>query len=686
MSFLPDEALLDALFANAAIGLAVWDRELRYQRVNARLAVLDGLPAERHVGSRPSEVFPETGPALEALLQRVLTTGEPLRDVAGQTSPALGTGRRWLADYVPVVQDGGKTVGVAALVVEITGKRDASMDAELRALYAALPVGVAFLSPELRYLRVNENIAQLNGRPADAHVGASLDEMLGPHAPVLRKILHQVMDTLAPVELQMSVVLPNDPDDVHAMEGTHFPVLDADELLGVGIIVRDVTLRHRLEREQAELLQEALTARAAAELGRERLAVLAKAGREMSESIDWETTLRAVVRSVVPGIADWALLTIRESSGRLRVHALAHTDPERERLARALFDRYKVAPEGPSSPIHALRTGEIQLLADIDRDAMRGAARDVTHLRLLENLNVRHVVHAPLISPDGAIGALSLVLGDSDRHFTDDDVQLIRSLAARAALHIENARLSTERSEIARTLQSSLLPRALPDVPGAELAARFQPAGDQNTVGGDFYDVFSAGPEVWTAIIGDVSGKGAPAAALTAHARYTLRASARVYDDPAANLALLNATLYEDTAPEEYCSAVHARFHAVGGGLEVRLANGGHLPPLVVRLDGNVEAVETGRGPLVGAFPDSRFKETQLVLAPGELLLFYTDGVTEVRTSDPMLGERELHATVAAHAAAPLDALVDAVVQRAIELQDGRSRDDIAVLAVKARP
>jgi len=681
-------ALIDALFAEAAIGLGVWDAELRYRRVNARLAAMDGVPVDAYPGRRPRDVFPDGGERLEAVLASVLATGQPARgvEIAGRSSGEVE--RHWRADYFPI-SEGDAVVGVAALAVEVTGEHDASersasVDAELRALYAALPVGVAFLSPELRYLRVNETLALLNGRPAAAHVGASLEEMLGPHAPMLRETLRQVMTTREPIELQMTVALPHDPNDLRAKEAAHFPVVADSELLGVGIVVRDVTVRHRLEREQAELLREAERARDEAERGRARLAVLSRAGREMSESIDWETTLRAVVRSVVPGIADWASLTIREPGGRLRVHSLAHHDHEREQLARELFERYPIDPDAPSGPGHVLRTGAIQHLADVTPELLRSRARDDQHLRLLERLNPRDVIVAPLIRPTGPIGALTLVLGDSDRRFAPEDVEVIRSLAARAALHIENARLSTERAEIARTLQSSLLPRALPTIPGAVLAARYRPAGDQNTVGGDFYDVFPTGPDVWTAIVGDVSGKGAAAAALTALARYTLRASARIYDDPAANLAILNAAFYDDAAPEDFCSAVLARVRPVEDGLELYLANGGHLSPHVIRVDGRVEAIEAGRGPLVGAVPDARFSASRLLLAPGELLLFYTDGVTEVRTSDPTLGERELHATLGAHASGTVDEVVDAVVERAIGLQDGRPRDDIALLAIKA--
>jgi serine phosphatase RsbU (regulator of sigma subunit) len=326
----------------------------------------------------------------------------------------------------------------------------------------------------------------------------------------------------------------------------------------------------------------------------------------------------------------------------------------------------------------------MEILRDITPDGLRAAGRDADHLALLERLDPRQMVIAPLGSPRGVAGALSLVLGASGRRFSDDDLQLIRSLATRAALHIENARLYTERSNIAHTLQASLQPRPLPGIPGAELAATYRPAGDQNTVGGDFYEVFPTGEQTWVAVVGDVSGKGAPAAALTALARYSLRMTARIHEDPAANLALLNRAFYEDTEGSDFCTVVYARIRPGEDGLHVRYANGGHLPPLLVRVDGSVEAIEEGRGPLVGAIADGDFDEATLSMRPGEVLLLYTDGVTEVRMSDVGLGDRELRAVLAAHAGGSAQELVTAVARRAVELQGGTPRDDIALLAIKA--
>ena len=692
---IPAAALLDALFADPTVGLGVWDRELRLRRTNARLAAI-------------SEALPEHSQRLETLLARVVATGEGLRDL--ELSDASG---QWVAQYFPVRDGAGEIAGVVGLVVETTAERDAQdradsavqrtafIDAELQALYSALPVGVAFFSPDLRYLRVNETLARLNGRPAGAHVGASLEEVVGERAPLLRAELERVVATREPVELELEV-------DRRAVEATFFPVLDGgDLLLGVGSVVRDVTVRRRLEHEQSSLLREALLARAAAEAagvrtddareeaertgaeaerGRLRMALLSRAGRRMGESMEWEASLQAVVHSLVPDFADWASLTVVEPNGRLRVHAIAHRDPERERLAWELAERYPTPPDAPDGVAQAIRTGEIEVFTDISPDALRASARDADHLRLLEGLDVAHVAYAPLTAPRGVLGALTFVLSESGRRFEEEDLQLIRSLATRATLHIENARLYTERSIIAERLQTSLMPRALPTLPGADLAAHYEPAGDQNTVGGDFYDVFRTGHQVWTAVVGDVSGKGASAAALTALARYTLRASARTHDNPAENLTLLNSVFYEDTEAQDFCTVLYARVALGPTGLKVRFANGGHLPPLLLKPDGTVTSLEGGRGPIVGAIPQARYAEATLTLEPGELLLLYTDGVTEVSTSDLALGERELRATLAGLVGAPAQEVVEAVAARAVALQDRAPRDDIALLAIRNRP
>jgi GAF domain-containing protein/stage II sporulation SpoE-like protein len=174
----------------------------------------------------------------------------------------------------------------------------------------------------------------------------------------------------------------------------------------------------------------------------------------------------------------------------------------------------------------ALRTGQIELLEEISDAEVEALARDPQHALLLRALGLRTSLVVPLHARGRTLGALTLVLGDATRRFSDGDVTLARALAARAALHIDNARLYSERSHIARTLQRSLLPARPPAVPGLDVAARYRAAGDENEVGGDFYNLFPLGGARWQAMIGDVAGKGPEAAAVTSLACHTLRAAA----------------------------------------------------------------------------------------------------------------------------------------------------------------
>jgi PAS domain S-box-containing protein len=552
-----------------------------------------------------------------------------------------------------------------------------------------------------RVLDFNPAAEATFGFERDAAVGQPLAELIVP--PDLREAHRQAVADYVQDRVPRILGQRLELDGMRA-DGSTFPVELTVTRLGTreppvfAGFIRDISPRRELELQQSRLLHDALQSRAEAEAAGvraqsareeaeragERIALLAQAGRAMAESMDWETTLRAVVRSAVPAVADWAALTIVEPGARLSTLAVAHADPALERLALELVERYPPEPGDPHGPAHVIRTGEPETSADISPDLLTGAARDPEHLRLLQAIDLRHMIVAPLKTPAGVVGALSIALGSSGRSFNADDLDLITSLAARAALHVHNARLYTERSHIAQTLQASLRPAPVPDIPGADLAARFLPAGDQNEVGGDFFDVFPSGDGVWTAVVGDVAGKGAEAAAVTALARHTLLAASMVDDDPAENLALLNRAMHQRAPVDSFCTVFCARVRPSAAGIELRFSNGGHPSPMLLRADGSVVAVDAGRGPLVGGLEGVRYGEARMRLEPGELLLMYTDGVTEVRTSDIGLGERELRTTLAAHAGRPAEEVVAAVERRAVELQNGALRDDIALIAIRA--
>ena len=173
--------------------------------------------------------------------------------------------------------------------------------------------------------------------------------------------------------------------------------------------------------------------------------------------------------------------------------------------------------------------------------------------------------------------------GRSGRRFDEQDLELGEELARRCATAIDNARLYGERAYIARTLQESLLPAELPEIPGLETAARFRATGEGNEVGGDFYDLFESGGRGWTVVIGDVCGKGPDAAAVTALARYTLRAAAMRERLPSRSLALLNEALLRQRGDRRFCTVAYAYLETLDSGARVGFASGGHPLPLVLR-------------------------------------------------------------------------------------------------------
>jgi serine phosphatase RsbU (regulator of sigma subunit) len=226
---------------------------------------------------------------------------------------------------------------------------------------------------------------------------------------------------------------------------------------------------------------------------------------------------------------------------------------------------------------------------------------------------------------------------------------------------VENAQRYARERVIAQTLQGSLLPPSLPEIPGLELAARFNAAGDGIEVGGDFYDVFRAGEDEWCMVIGDVCGKGPEAAALTALTRYTIRAGALHERHPSRVLGLLNEAMLEQRHDGRFATVLYLRL-IVGPGGRVRVvaASGGHPLPLLLRADGRVDAVGAG-GTLLGVIENPVLPDAEVVLDPGDTLVLYTDGVIEVRSGGKeIFGAEELTSLLGTSKGLDPDALLGA--------------------------
>lgn len=237
---------------------------------------------------------------------------------------------------------------------------------------------------------------------------------------------------------------------------------------------------------------------------------------------------------------------------------------------------------------------------------------------------------------------------------------------------------------LAETLQRTLLPPSLPEIDGVEVAGVYHPAGDGSTVGGDFYDVFELNDEAWGVVLGDVCGKGAAAAVDTALSRYTVRASAIRTRSPRRVLADLHDAM-ERSDTQGFCTAVYLRLRKRADGIRLSVSVGGHHLPLIVGPDGSIE--EFGKpGALLGMLGPPRLHDVHRVLAPGESLVLFTDGVLEARRDDDFLGEEGINEILRDCADCSAQETATRLTDAAIDFQDGHPRDDIAVLVLRAMP
>jgi serine phosphatase RsbU (regulator of sigma subunit)/PAS domain-containing protein/anti-sigma regulatory factor (Ser/Thr protein kinase) len=412
-----------------------------------------------------------------------------------------------------------------------------------------------------------------------------------------------------------------------------------DELGLVLLIFEDVTERSRRERGER---------------------FLAEGSKMLAGSLDYEATLRTISALVVPEFADLCSVDVASPGGQIRNVAATHADPDGTPRPDA---RRHPPPFAAPGIGEVLKTGRPQLYPTV-------AAPGITSAMVV-----------PLTARGRTLGALTLATDGSGRTFDADDLALAEELARRCALAVDNARLYGERSHVARTLQGSLVPAQLPRVPGFEVAARFHAAGEDVQVGGDFFDVFETDDGSWAAVIGDVSGKGADAAAVTALARYTVRAVAVHGRRPSTVLRELNDAILRHDLDDRFCTAAFARLRGGEHGARVQVSNGGHPLPVLVSVDGDARSV--GRpGTALGIGRAPRLFDREVELRPGDKLVFVTDGVIEARVAGRMLGVDGLERLLAD--AGELDAVATGERIEAAILGEAEPRDDIAVLVLRA--
>jgi phosphoserine phosphatase RsbU/P len=290
----------------------------------------------------------------------------------------------------------------------------------------------------------------------------------------------------------------------------------------------------------------------------------------------------------------------------------------------------------------------------------------------------------PLTAPDGEENGFLRLIGRREADFLPFDEAVLQQLAQIVSAALHKTRLYEERSHVARVLQRSLLPPALPVIPGVELVARYLPGAEE--VGGDFYDAFPLAGSSWAVTLGDVCGKGPEAAAVTALTRHTMRTAVLLGSTPPQTFSVLNRALRSSDADGRFVSAVLVTLDRLDdGAVEATFASAGHPPALVRRSGGPVEELMS-TGPLLGVFDEVRVATSSVRLAPGDTLLLYTDGVTEARRDGDVFGETRLTALLAdggGAGARDADATADRITGAVAAFGDGRSSDDLALVVLR---
>ncbi|GIF44209.1 PP2C family protein-serine/threonine phosphatase [Actinoplanes xinjiangensis] len=425
-------------------------------------------------------------------------------------------------------------------------------------------------------------------------------------------------------------------------ETADVPVIRA--CLGQVIEVTREAIR-RLGQRRAELAQQT------------RDALLAEASLQMDAVLDTTQTMQRIPRMAVPAIAEGCLVYVTDQA-RPVLRSSVHVDMRR--LAALLADR-----------------AVVEHLDHMVGRAVQGGPVPPADTALL---GTRAVDLQPLHARGEIVGALVFLFDRDDAAIPPS--AFLRDLASRAALAIDNGTRYERRRQDVVTMQQHLLPTRLPDVDGLEFAAAYLVGDRILEVGGDFYDVVTGDGGMVAALIGDVCGRGVDAAALTGMARHTLAALLQEGLTPQRAMARLNARLRLDGS-WRFVTAGVACLRPHGDGIAVEWVSAGHPAPVVLRRASGPER-GTGGGALLGVLPEPKVGVSELILAPGDTLIIFTDGLTESRGADGVMFEdHALGETLDRLRGRPLRELVDEL-STASAAFGGPRTDDIAVLAIRA--
>ncbi|MFD3941863.1 SpoIIE family protein phosphatase [Streptomyces sp. NPDC058579] len=637
------------------------------------------LAAQDLLGYRPEDVIgrpaapilvPDANQELADQLTRRVQSGEtvvgtlPVRHRDGHEV----TMEMWI---VPEVDPQGRpgAMLIAVETSEVLRMRDSL--AALQSLFTQSPIGLATLGTDLRFIRVNDALARMNGLPPAEHLGKRLTEVVpGVNAVALEATMRQVLESgRAVVDVRRTGRTPADPDRDRTWSCSYAPLVDGSgRRLGLIASLIDITEGQRALVE--------------AERANRRFALLAEAGTRIGTTLDLRQTAEEVVHLLVPQLADSADVQLLESvlepdEAGASAHGLLR------RLAAVFPD-----PTAPTAMLVPGQTFQIPLGTAYEQVITDARPMNLYHsdlpalfpdprtepLRAYFEASIGCARIVPLVARGKVLGTVSVTRLYDREPFDEQDFVLIDELVARAALNIDNARLYTTQREAALTLQRSLTNNALPKAEGLELTGRYLPASDHD-VGGDWYDVIAL-PEGRTAlVIGDVMGHGIHAAAVMGQLRTAVRTLARHGVPPAELLRSLDAVV-ADLGEDEMATCVYAVHDPATGS--VVLARAGHPPPAVATADGAITFLEGPPGTPLGTGGQD-FATEEVLLPPGSLLVLYTDGLIEARDRDLDEGMDQL-AEALVDLERPLSQVCEAILDQLLPCAPG---DDVAVLLAR---
>ncbi|MGW4160301.1 SpoIIE family protein phosphatase [Streptomyces sp. NPDC004788] len=658
---------------NDLLPVALWREDAEGRIVEWSLAAQDLL------GHRPEDVLGRLATPLLVPVANIELAGRLTERVqAGET--VVGTlpvrhrdGHQVVMEMwiVPAADPEGRpgAMLIAFETSQVLKMRDSL--AALESLFTQSPIGLATLGPDLRFVRVNDALARMNGVPAADHVGHRLTEVVpGVNAGALEALMQRVLDTgTAVVDARRAGRTPADPAHDHIWSNSYAPLLDhGGRPLGIIASLIDIT-----ESQQAHI---------EVERARHRFALLAEAGERIGTTLDLQQTAEEVVAFLVPQLADSADVHLLE----------AVLDPDESTAAtRNILRRLAAGFPDPSAPTALLATGQkFQIPYDsVYEEAINQArAMDLRvgdipalirdpRLEALRRYLATRIGSArliPLVARGKVLGTVSVTRLRTREPFDHEERVLLDEVVARAALNIDNARLYTTQRQAALTLQRSLTNNALPDVTGLELTGRYLPASDHD-VGGDWFDVVALPGGRTGLVIGDVMGHGIHAAAVMGQLRTAVRTLARHDIPPAHMLRSLDAVV-ADLGEDEMATCVYAVHDPADNGWTI--ARAGHPPPAVVTPDGTVTFLDGPPGTPLGTGAHE-FGTEEVGLPAGGLLVLYTDGLIESRDRDIDQGMARV-ARALRVMDRPLDELCDDLLAG---LPAGPAQDDVAMLLAR---